>query len=289
MNTKEMLSVIELAKSLSFRETADRLFMTQPALSYQISNIENEIGFKIFERGVKGVALTPAGRRFVRDLESVYRQINYAVEMGQNFSSFYEKEIRVGLMRRSYFSALPSAIEEMGKTHPEVSIVPVFTNGLSDGLLKGELDVVIADEEDLKGIKGTKRKFLYSSPIKLLTRKDDVLTALPVVTKDDIIGRTFLVGSASRKVLRKIQLELEREGIVKTMNSDSHDTTLTLVSAGKAICLAPEFYKAEGGDCVWLKYDTDYEIKIAAAYVDNGREEVGVFLDTLVKFAPKCL
>ncbi|MBR1677167.1 MAG: LysR family transcriptional regulator [Clostridia bacterium] len=289
MNTKEMLSVIELAKSLSFRETADRLFMTQPALSYQISNIENEIGFKIFERGVKGVALTPAGRRFVRDMESVYRQINYAVEMGQNFSSFYEKEIRVGLMRRSYFSALPSAIEEMGKKHPEVSIAPVFTNGLSDGLLKGELDVVIADEEDLKGIKGTKRVFLYSSPIKLLTRKDDVLTALPVVKKDDIIGRTFLVGSASRKVLRKIQLELEREGIVKTMNSDSHDTTLTLVSAGKAICLAPEFYKAEGGDCVWLKYDTDYEIKIAAAYVDNGREEVGVFLDTLVKVAPKCL
>ena len=41
MNTKEMHSIIELSKTLSFRETAERLFMSQPALSYLVSNVEN--------------------------------------------------------------------------------------------------------------------------------------------------------------------------------------------------------------------------------------------------------
>lgn len=283
MNTKEMLSVLELAKSLSFRETAARLFMSQPALSYQISCVENEIGFPLFDRNGKSVSLTPAGRVFVGDLEQIYRQIQSAVERGQNFSSHYEKEIRVGLPRRSYFPALPKVMERMGKTHPEIAVVPYFlSTGLLGTFLKGDLDVIVADEEDLRGIRGGTLVPLYRSPIRLLTRKDDVLTKLPLVTKNDIVGRTLLVGSVSRKNLRKVQLELERDGIVNTMNSDSHDTTLTLVSAGKAICLSPAFYQSEGGDCAWLPYDTDVSIGVSALVRENDRRpELRLFLDLL--------
>jgi len=285
MNTKEIVSIIELSKSLSFRETADRLFMSQPSLSYQINNVENEIGFKIFERTAKAVSLTPAGRVFVKDLEQIYRDLNQAVERGQNFSMNYEKEIRVGLPRRSYFSALPKVMEEMNKRYPEIAVSPLFVgNDLINIYLKGELDVIIGDDEDFKGIKNSKKIVLYNSPIMLLTRRDDVLTALDVVTKENITGRTLLVGSVSRKNLRKLQLELERDEVVKTLNSDSHDTTLTLVSAGKAICLSPEFYKAEGGDCAWLKYDTDKSITISALYHEReNRKEVLDFLKMLEK------
>lgn len=283
MNTREMQSIIELSKSLSFRETAERLFISQPALSYQINTIESEIGFRIFERSGKAVALTPAGRVFVKDVENVYRQLQFAIERGQNFSSHYEKEIRIGLPRRAYFRDLPVAMEKMSGIHPEVAVVPVFSSdGLIDGFQRGDLDLIIVDEEDFKGVKGTKQIPLYRSPIKLLTRKNDVLTKLPIVTKNDIVGRTLLVGSVSRKNLRKLQIELENEGIVKTMNSDSHDTTLTLVSAGKAICLSPEFYKEEGGDCAWLDYDTDAYIQISLLSRESERRpEVLQFMEIL--------
>ncbi|MBR1868374.1 MAG: LysR family transcriptional regulator [Clostridia bacterium] len=283
MNTRELQSIIELSKSLSFRETAERLFISQPALSYQINDVENEIGFRIFERSGKAVSLTPAGRVFVKDVENIYRQLQLAIERGQNFSSHYEKEIRIGLPRRAYYSDLPIAIEKMGEVYPEVAIAPVFSpNDLTDGFLKGDLDLVIGDEEDFKGVKGSKQIPLYRSPIKLLARKDDVLTKLPVVTKENIVGRTLLVGSVSRKNLRKLQLALENEGVVKTMNSDSHDTTLTLVSAGKAICLSPEFYKAEGGDCAWLDYDTDAYVQISLLSREGERRpEVLKFIELL--------
>lgn len=283
MNTRELQSIIELSKSLSFRETAERLFISQPALSYQINDVENEIGFRIFERGGKAVSLTPAGRVFVKDVENIYRQLQLAIERGQNFSSHYEKEIRIGLPRRAYYSDLPIAIEKIGEVYPEVAIAPVFSpNDLTDGFLKGDLDLVIGDEEDFKGVKGSKQIPLYRSPIKLLARKDDILTKLPVVTKENIVGRTLLVGSVSRKNLRKLQLTLENEGVVKTMNSDSHDTTLTLVSAGKAICLSPEFYKAEGGDCAWLDYDTDAYVQISLLLREGERRpEVLKFIELL--------
>ncbi len=286
MNTKEIQSLIELSKSLSFRETAERLYMSQPALSYQISSIENEIGFSVFERKGKGVFLTPAGRIFVKDIENIYRQLLIAVERGQNFSSDYEKEIRVGLPRRSYYPNLPKAIAKMSRSHPEISIVPVFSqNDLSGDFQKGAVDVIIGDEEDFKGISETKIIPLYRSPIKLITRKDDVLTTIPLVKKEHIVGRTMLVGSMSRKNLRKLQIKIERDNIVKTMNSDSHDTTLTLVSAGKAICLSPEFYKSEGGDIAWLDFDTDAYIAISAVFKEKeNREEVLQFISILKQF-----
>ena len=278
-----MESIIELAKSLSFRQAAVRLFISQPALSYQINAIETEIGFRLFERSGKVVALTPAGRVFAKDIENIYRELQLAIERGQNFSSHYEKEIRIGLPRRAYFRDLPTAMEKMGAVHPEVAIVPVFSsNGLIDGFHKGDLDLIIGDEEDFKGVKAAKQIPLYRSPIKLLARKSDVLTKLPVVTENDIVGRTLLVGSASRKNLRKLQLDLESKGIVKTMNSDSHDTTLTLVSAGKAICLSPEFYKEEGGDCAWLNYETDAYIQISLLVREGERrKEVLRFMELL--------
>ena len=124
---------------------------------------------------------------------------------------------------------------------------------------------------------------LYSSPIRLITRKDDVLTKLDVVQKEHIVGRTMLVGSVSRKNLRTLQLELMREGIVKTMNSDSPETTITQVSAGKAVCLAPDFYREEGGDCAWLPYDTDVRIEIALLSRENERKEEVLSFIELIK------
>ena len=281
-----MQSLIELSKSLSFRETAERLFMSQPALSYQIAGIENEIGFRVFERNGKAVSLTPAGRIFVKDVENIYRALISAVERGQNFSAHYEKEIRVGIPRRSYFPKLPYVMEKFNRVRPEVAIVPVFAgNGIAGDFHKGELDLMIGDEEDLKGIKNALLFPLYKSPIRLITRKDDVLTKLPIVKREDVVGRTLLVGSASRKNLRKLQLEMEKSGFVSTMNSDSHDTTLTLVAAGKAICLSPEFYKAEGGDCAWCVFDTDAYVQISLlAFEQERRPEVLEFISLLQEF-----
>ncbi len=94
------------------------------------------------------------------------------------------------------------------------------------------------------------------------------------------------MGRVSRKNLRKVQLELEKEGIVKTLNSDSHDTTLTLVGAGKAICLSPEFYRSEGGDCAWLDFDTDAYIQISLLLSeDERRQEVLEFVELLKRYA----
>ena len=61
MTTKQIDCCIELAHTLNFSRAAENMFVSQPTLTYQIRLLEEEVGFPIFERSGKGVALTPAG------------------------------------------------------------------------------------------------------------------------------------------------------------------------------------------------------------------------------------
>lgn len=65
MNITQIKYVLEVASSSSMREAATKLFVSQPALSASISELEDELSILIFERTNKGISLTDAGREFV--------------------------------------------------------------------------------------------------------------------------------------------------------------------------------------------------------------------------------
>ena len=65
MNINQIKYVLTVANSPSMREAASKLYVSQPALSASIAELENELGIMIFERTNKGITLTEEGREFV--------------------------------------------------------------------------------------------------------------------------------------------------------------------------------------------------------------------------------
>ena len=112
MNEKQISSIIKLSETLNYRAAAEELFVSQPALTYQIQAAEEELGFAIFNHTGKKTSLTPAGEQFCSTLRSLQRQYRRAVEDGQNFSSKYSDNITIGLPFRSAFRYLPEAMQE---------------------------------------------------------------------------------------------------------------------------------------------------------------------------------
>ena len=60
MNTRQMQYAVLLSEIRNFSQVADKLKISQPALSKQIINLENEVGVKLFDRDNSPIALTPA-------------------------------------------------------------------------------------------------------------------------------------------------------------------------------------------------------------------------------------
>ena len=74
MNTRHAQLVLAVVREGSFTAAAKSLFVTQPTLSQQIRQIEQQLGQPIFERGTTPVSLTPAGQTLLTGAEDLLRQ-----------------------------------------------------------------------------------------------------------------------------------------------------------------------------------------------------------------------
>ena len=283
MTTKQIDYCIELARTLNFSRAADNLFVSQPTFSYQIRQLEEEIGFTVFERSGKGAALTPAGAQFVSFLTGMREDLKRAIEQGQNFSARYQDSISVCMSVRQSLYFLPEAMRLFAEEYPDVQITPVFQYGNSMELfLRGEADMVFALREQTKQVAGTQVHDLFESRIYLITNKDDPLAGKNLIREEDLFGRTLMVGGGSPQALKTVQHRLISSGKIRYFNSADHDTTLTNVAAGRGVCLAPGFLNDHSGQFVWIPFDCKESFScVLCTHREDNRPSLKAFLDML--------
>ncbi|MBQ7221163.1 MAG: LysR family transcriptional regulator [Synergistaceae bacterium] len=285
MDTKQIDYVLELAKTKNFNRAAENLYISQPALTYQIKSIEAEVGFMLFERSPRGAVLTPAGEQFCVTLRNIRNDFKRAVEQGQNFSTHYRTNITIGLPMRSAIYFLPEAIEIFGQTSSDISITPHFL-ALYDtsSFLNGEEDILFARQNNVKNIPGIKIHPLFESRIYLITEKTDELAGREIVHPEDLAGRTLMIGGGSPPELKAVQNRLIDTLNIRYFNSNDRETTLTNIAAHKGVCLAPGFLNDHNGEFAWTLFDCPERVKcVLCTHSDEKRECVKDFVRLLQK------
>ena len=86
---------IAAARNLNFTKAAEELCISQTAISQQIKQLEQELGFELFVRSKRGVQLTPAGEAFYRRCEKISTQYNNAVALAEKIASGQETDLRI--------------------------------------------------------------------------------------------------------------------------------------------------------------------------------------------------
>ena len=257
MNTKQMDYIIETAKTLNLSRAAENLFISQPALSYQIKVIEEEVGFAIFDRVGKSIRLTPAGQQLVTSLQRISVDLQFAIEQAQNMGEIYTDSIKIGFASRSALYYLPQAIKLFEQMHPDVQIVPEIQapNDSLTAFLHKELDLILLPKQEAQKLSNVVIHPLYISQIYLLCQQTDSLTQLDRVTAQDLAGRTLLVNGGSSQTLRQVQQRVLSTVPIHYFNSPTHDFTLIQVASDKAICLSPGYLNDHSGVFAWIPFD----------------------------------
>ena len=116
MNISQIKYVLEVSNSSSIREAATKLFITQPALSSSIRELEEELGILIFERTNKGISLTEDGREFVTYAKKVVSQ--YEIMEERYFSRDVNKE-RFSVSTQHYNFSIKAFTNVIKKNNPE--------------------------------------------------------------------------------------------------------------------------------------------------------------------------
>lgn len=126
------------ARHLSFKSAAEELCVTSTAISHQIRHLENMIGFKLFERTPRSIALTDAGRRLFPVLRDGLDRFSRAV------ADLNEDGHSVSISVTPAFAArlLVPALVRLQQSHPDIRLAIDATERLSD-LARGEVDLAV--------------------------------------------------------------------------------------------------------------------------------------------------
>lgn len=150
-----------VAESLHFRRAAERINISQPALSAQISQLEEILGVLLLERTRRRVLLTPIGRDLAERANAILRSVSDLEEFAQGTRTPLSGTLRLGVLRTLGPYLLPHFLPEMRRRHPGLKL---YLREEPDDRLLGEL---AAGQLDL---------ILMASP----PRDDDHLTVVPL-------------------------------------------------------------------------------------------------------------
>ena len=145
MNSRQIQYAVILSEMKNFSEAAEKLNISQPALSKQIIALENELDVKLFDRSINPLALTAAGEFFIEKSKKLLFEEDVLLKSLEKYKTGEKGKLVIGAVpfRSSYM--MPKLIREIKERFPEIK-VELSEYGLSvleKGLLEGEYDFAI--------------------------------------------------------------------------------------------------------------------------------------------------
>ncbi|HEY3083665.1 MAG TPA: LysR substrate-binding domain-containing protein [Chloroflexota bacterium] len=143
MELRHLRYFVTVASELHFARAAQRLFISQPALSQQIRSLEGELGLKLLERNRRGVRLTPEGAAFLVEARAVVQQADHAADVARALAEGATGQLRMAHLRTMFSGPPELIVREYERRFPGVELTSDSGTTASnvERLRNGELDV----------------------------------------------------------------------------------------------------------------------------------------------------
>lgn len=135
---------LAIADTGSFMEAADRLHVTQSAVSMRIKTLEETLGRKLFERSKAGAHLTPAGKQFQRHAMGLLRVWQHAL-LEVSLADQHSDHLTVGAQISLWEGLLLDWVAQLREQHSDLAVTATFgaSSALIDRLVEGTVDIAV--------------------------------------------------------------------------------------------------------------------------------------------------
>ena len=123
MELRHLRYFVIVAEAQNVTRASQRLHVSQPALSRQIHDLEDELEVPLFERTAKSIALTAAGRLFLREARAVLERADIAVKRVRSAGQQEKLHLHVGYAPSPAAEMMPHIIRELERLAPNVRVV----------------------------------------------------------------------------------------------------------------------------------------------------------------------
>lgn len=138
----------KVAQSKSYSEAAEKLNLSVANISMQITNLEEQLGLKLFNREIKGVTLTQNGKELYEIVNKCISGFDFAEKLAKDKNTMDSGNIKIGCASHLTTYFLMEKIEQVKKDYPNINITivcEVDTNKMMELLQKHDVDFIITD------------------------------------------------------------------------------------------------------------------------------------------------
>jgi LysR family transcriptional regulator, carnitine catabolism transcriptional activator len=231
-----------VAEHRSFSRAAEALFITPSGLSMLIRDLEQQLGFRLFDRTTRHVQLTPLGAELLAVSQRSVHALDTVVARLRRTARGRTRSISVGVTPLVGANVLPPAIREFRRQHPEVGV------RLYDGDLQAILRRVEAGRLDVglgifKRVPGVVRTLFFRFSLVLIQAEQEGAAVRATVPWAALDGQPIIALSAGNPLQQLIDRELAKAGVTCPHDTIVNllDTQMALVEAGEGMAIAPSF------------------------------------------------
>jgi LysR family hca operon transcriptional activator len=245
MELRHLRYFIVVAEAGSLTVAAEqRLHTSQPSLSRQIRDLEDEVGAQLLTRRARGIELTPAGRTFLDHARLVLSQVDAASEAARRVAHPSKPCFTIGFLTGHELKWMPEALRILRDELPNIDVMvsSQYSPLLADGLSKGKIDAAFLRRES--GMPELAYRVLVKEPLMVVLPSDHRLAALKSISPRDLVGETFVAVSNTAPVLRVlIDKYLKRSGvdITPAHEADHLSMGMSLIASTGGVGLLPAY------------------------------------------------
>ncbi|MCL4134718.1 UNVERIFIED_CONTAM: hypothetical protein GTU68_054262 [Idotea baltica] len=249
MDTQLLEAFIAVASTGSFSDAAEKIHLTQPAVSKRIALLEQQLDCRLFDRIARSVTLTEAGEALLPRANHILREIADTAQAINDLSGDISGRLRLAISHHIGLHRLPPILKQFAQTYPEVTIDVDFMDSEKayEGILQGRFEVAaitLAPEAHTK----IEAKTIWPDPLVFIVSEDHPLLAKrqpkqkKYPTLDDLRNYPAILpglGTYTGRMTRAL-FEQHNVPLPPTMTTNYLETIKMMVSIGLGWSLLPK-------------------------------------------------
>lgn len=244
MNSSQLNCFLAVADTLSFARAAEKLHITQPAVTHQINSLENELDVTLFKRTTRTVELTKEGYSFIGDAKSILNTISMAKIRFSSQDKDAPIPFRIGCSHGELHflhTIIQKTSESYPNIHPFLRTIPF--SALLQLLQSENIDVLFGT----LGMEPSKHNFHFRELAKVsvacIMRKDHPLAGKDYITSDDLAEYPIALldtHNIPSSILTAQSQLLRNHPTFNVYSCDTTEEVLLLTRSGIAITFMPD-------------------------------------------------
>jgi DNA-binding transcriptional LysR family regulator len=243
MEFRQLRYFVTVAQELHFGKAAERLDITQPALSKQIRVLETELEIELFIRTKRTVKLTKAGEVFLSEAQQLLHQAEKAIKLAKRTALGEVGRLTIGFTATATYTVLPELIGRFRVRYPQVELemLELCTEAQVTALNQGKIDLgFLHPPIDTRGLEVYP---ILAEEFVAVLPKQHHLFSKQSLSLQDLAQESFLLHPRSEgpflydEFLKLCRQDGFKPQIVKEVCS--HQTRICLVAAGMGITFIP--------------------------------------------------